>query len=187
MMRPTAALLLALALGGCASSPPVPPAQRDMPLSSSWTLQGRIGIKTDEQSLSGQIHWQHRADSDEVLMTSPLGQGVARIERNAAGVTLEVPNQPARHAPDAELLTREALGYGLPVSGLMWWVQARPSPESPFMVTQDADGRIGQLKQDGWVIDYLQYSTDAPWRPRKLVVTREGLEIRLVVDDWQNE
>jgi outer membrane lipoprotein LolB len=187
MVRPAAALLLALALGGCASSPPVPPEQRDMPLPSSWTLQGRIGIKTDEESLSGQIHWQHRPDSDEVLMTSPLGQGVARIERDAAGVTLEVPNQPARRAADAESLTREALGYGLPVSGLMWWVQARPSPASTFVVSRDADGRIEQLKQDGWVIDYLQYSADAPRRPRKIVVAREGLEIRLVADDWQSE
>ena len=33
-------------------------------------------------------------------------------------VTLEVSNQPPRHAADAESLTREALGYGLPVSGL---------------------------------------------------------------------
>jgi outer membrane lipoprotein LolB len=187
MMRPAAALMLALVLVGCASSPPVPLAQRDIPPPPNWTLQGRIGIKTDEQSLSGQIHWLHRTDRDEVLMTSPLGQGVARIERDADGVTLEVPNQPARHASDAESLTREALGYGLPVSGLAWWVQARPAPGSPFEATHDADGRIEQLKQDGWVIDYLQYSADAPRRPRKLVVAREGLEIRLVADDWQNE
>ncbi len=187
MLRPAAALLLALALGGCASSPPVPPAQRDIPLPSSWTLQGRIGIKTDEESLSGQIHWQHRPDSDEVLLTSPLGQGVARIERNAAGVILEVPNQPARHAPDAESLTREALGYGLPVSGLTWWVQARPAPGSTFETTRDAAGHIEQLRQDGWVIEYLQYSTDAPQHPRKLVLTREGLVIRLVTDEWRSE
>ena len=75
----------------------------------------------------------------------------------------------------------------LPVSGLTWWVQARPAPGSAFEATHDADGRIAQLKQDGWVIDYLQYADDAPRRPRKLVVTREGLEIRLVADDWQSE
>lgn len=183
----TAAALLALVLGGCASVPPAPSIEPESSLSANWTLQGRIGVQSGEQSVSGQIHWQHRATTDEVLMTSPLGQGVARIERNAAGVTLERPNQPARHAADAESLTREALGYGLPVSGLMWWVQARPSPASPFAASRDADGRIEQLKQDGWVIDYLQYSTDVPWRPRKLVVAREGLEIRLVADDWQNE
>jgi len=37
------------------------------------------------------------------------------------------------------------------------------------------------------VIDYLQFAPDAPARPRKLVVAREGLEIRLVADSWQVE
>ena len=115
-----ASLWLALVVGGCAVIPSVPSAQIGNALSANWTLQGRIGIQTGEQSLSGNIRWQHRADTDELLLTSPLGQGVARIERNAEGVILEVPNQPARRAPDAESLTREILGYALPVSGLTW-------------------------------------------------------------------
>ncbi len=182
-----APLWLVLVLSGCAAIPPVPSVPLDHPLSVNWTLQGRIGIQAGEQSLSGNIRWQHRADTDDVLMTSPLGQGVARIERNAGGVVLEVPNQPARHAADAESLTREALGYALPLSGMAWWVQARPDPDRAFEATRDAVGRLAQLKQDGWVIDYLQYAEDMPARPRKLVVAREGLEIRLVADSWQAE
>ncbi|MDP1643875.1 MAG: lipoprotein insertase outer membrane protein LolB [Thiobacillus sp.] len=181
----TVTALLALILGGCASVPSAPRINVESPLQARWTLQGRIGVQAGEQSLSGQIHWQHRAETDEVLMTSPLGQGVARIVRNVEGVMLEVPNQPPRHAPDAESLTREALGYVLPVSGLVWWVQARPDPDNAFEATRDAAGRLTQLRQNGWVIDYLQYAADA--RPRKLVVTREGLEIRLVADSWQAE
>lgn len=187
MMRKTAALALALALGGCASIPPAVPVERHTALAEGWTLQGRIGVQTAEQSLSGHIHWKHRADTDEVLMTSPLGQGVARILRDPEGVTLEVPNQPARRAPDAESLTHAVLGYGLPVSGLAWWVQARPAPDRAFETTRDATGRVAQIKQDGWVIDYLQYADDAPARPRKLLVAREGLEIRLVTDTWKSE
>ncbi len=179
-----ATALLALLLGGCASVPQVVEAPVE---SASWTLQGRIGVQGDEQNLSGHIHWQHHEDRDELLMTSPLGQGVARIVRDAEGMTLEMPNQPARHARDADTLTREALGYVLPVSGLTWWVQARPAPGSAFEATRDAAGRLAQLRQDGWTIDYLQYAAEAPARPRKLTVARKGLEIRLVADSWQNE
>lgn len=185
MRRGRVAALLALVLGGCAAIPPVSPVALELPRQTSWTLQGRIGVQSGERSLSGQIHWQHRAESDEVLMTSPLGQGVARIVRDAEGVALEVPNQPTRRAADAESLTREALGYALPVAGLMWWVQGYPDPGRAFESTRDAGGRIEQLRQNGWVIDYLQYTADA--RPRRLVVTREGLEIRLVADRWQAE
>lgn len=180
-----AALWLALVLGGCASTPELLVPTRALP--ASWTLQGRVGIQTDEQTLSGNIQWQHRSETDEVLLTSPLGQGMARIVRDAEGVTLEVPKQPTRRAPDAESLTREALGYVLPVAGLVWWVQANPEPGSAFEATRDSAGRLTQLRQRGWVIDYPQYSADAPGRPRKLVVTREGLEIRLVADSWQAE
>lgn len=180
-------LVLVLALGGCATDPIVPSTERHAPLADNWLMQGRIGIRTDEQSLSGNIRWQHRADRDEVLMTSPLGQGVARIVRDLGGITLEVPNQAVRHAPDAESLTREVLGYGLPVASLTAWLQARPVPGRVSEVTRDAAGRVSQLRQDGWVIDYLQYADDMSARPRKLVVAREGLEIRLVADTWQGE
>lgn len=186
MVRLVRVVLLAL-MAGCATTPPTIPADALVPLPASWTLQGRIGIQAGEQSLSGSIHWQHRMETDEVLMTSPLGQGVARIVRDADGVLLEVPNQPSRRAPDAESMTHEALGYALPVAGLVWWVQARPDPESTFEATRDGAGRLTQLKQHGWVIDYLQYVTDMPARPRKLAVMREGLEIRLVADSWQVE
>lgn len=186
MRRLTAALMLALALGGCATSPP-PPGGIDAPVPLNWTLAGRLGIQTDEQSLSGHIQWRHDAETDEVLMTSPLGQGVARIVRTAEAVTLEVPNQPARHASDTEELTRAVLGYRLPLSGLSWWVLARPAPGRAYRASYDDAGRLAQLEQDGWVIDYLQYAAAAPLRPRKLVVAREGLQIRLVADRWQNE
>lgn len=187
MTRWIAALWLALSLGGCASTVTVPSAPVDMRLSANWTLQGRIGIQTDMQSVSGALHWQHREQSDELLLTSPLGQGVARIVINAEGAVLEMPNQPVRRAADAESLTRETLGYALPVAGLIWWVQAQPAPDRVFEATRDAVGRLARLKQDGWVIDYLQYAVDAPGRPRKLLVAREGLEIRLVADNWTAE
>lgn len=187
MLRLWMVLALALAAGGCAVTRTAPPAAVGPALSSAWTLQGRIGIQTGEQSLSGAIHWLHRADADELMMTSPLGQGVARIVRSADGVVLDVPDQPLRRAADVESLTREVLGYELPVSGLVWWVQASPAPGRAFEVRRDAAGRITQLRQDGWVIDYLQYTADAPARPRKLSVAREGLEIRLVTDSWLDE
>lgn len=187
MRRFTATALLAMSMGGCASVPPETSIDIESTLPASWALQGRIGVQHGEESMSGQIQWQHRKNTDDLLMTSPLGQGVARIQRDADGVTLEVPNRPARSAPDADSLTRDTLGYVLPVAGLTWWVQARPDPSRAFEARRDTLGRLAQLRQDGWVIDYLQYAADAPQRPRRLAVAREGLEIRLVVDSWQVE
>jgi len=178
-----AAGLLAL-LAGCAALPEVSPTQDEAAGAIVWALQGRIGVQTDAQNLSGNLQWQHHEHADELLLTSPLGQGVARIVRNAAGVTLEMPNQPSRHAPDVEALTRDALGVALPVSGLVWWVRAQAMPDRASEIRRDAQDRPEHIRQDGWVIDYLQYFEDAPAHPKKMVVTRDGLEIRLVVDRW---
>lgn len=180
---------LAVLLSACAT--PGGPVQAPLPSSLSanqpWSLQGRIAIKAGENSQSGQLQWQHRPGSESMLLLSPLGQGVARIVSDGSGVTLEIPNKPARHAPDAESLTREALGVALPLSGLSHWILVRPDPLRPFEQTLDNNGRVAQIRQDGWVIDYPQYMSESDPRPRKLNVARAGLEIRLVIDTWELE
>jgi outer membrane lipoprotein LolB len=149
-----------------------------------WMLEGRIGVQTGAETLSGNLQWQHHERADDLLLTSPLGQGVARIVRNAQGTTLEIPNAPVRHADDLETLTRDALGMPLPVTGLAWWVRAQAIPDRVSEIRRDTLGRPEQIRQDGWVIDYLQYFDDEPMRPKKLLATRDTLKIRLVVDRW---
>ena len=180
---------LAVLLAACAT-PGIPirdTSVSEAALAAPWSLQGRIAVKSDKQNLSGQLQWQHRVTSEELLLSSPLGQGVARIVSDAQGVLLEIPKQPPRRAPDAESLTREALGVALPLSGLSHWIKVRPDPARPFQQTVDATGRVAQIRQDGWVIDYLEYMDAPAYRPRKINVAREGLQIRLVIDVWEAE
>ena len=180
---------LALLLAACATpalripATPIPAATLNAP----WSLQGRIVLKAGKNSLSGQLQWLHRQNREELLLSTPLGQGVARIVSDAEGVLLEVPKQVPKRAADAESLTREALGVALPLSGLSYWIQVRPDPARPSEQTPDATGRIAPIRQDGWVIDYLEYMAEPAYRPRKLNIARDGLEIRLVVDTWETE
>lgn len=180
---------LAVLLAACAT-PGIPIPDKSVAeaaFAAPWSLQGRIAVKSDRQSLSGQLQWQHRATSEELLLSSPLGQGVARIVSDAQGVLLEIPQQPPRRAPDAESLTRGALGVALPLSGLSHWIRLRADPARPSEQTVDAAGRVSQIRQDGWVIDYLEYMDAPAYRPRKINVAREGLQIRLVIDAWETE
>lgn len=168
-----------LLLPACASVPPSgPPAE----IPQAFALQGRVSVQYGEQSLSGQLNWRAELDSDEVLLSSPLGQGVASISRNNHSVILVRPGEPAVTAENVEVLTESELGFRLPLSGLRFWIQAKPDPARPSEVRVNSAGGVEQIAQDGWKIDYLQYSEN---RPRKIHVTREGLEIRLVVDEWQ--
>lgn len=170
---------LLVLLQGCAS---LSPASRPAEILQAFSLQGRVSVKYGEESMSGQLNWQAQAASDEVLLSSPLGQGLASISRDELGVSLTRPGEPAVVAENVEMLTQSELGFRLPLSGLRFWIQARPDPERASEVRFNAAGGVEQIAQDGWRIDYLEFQEN---RPRKIHVSREDLEIRLVIDAWQ--
>jgi outer membrane lipoprotein LolB len=172
------ACLLVL-LQACSSVGPLAPAK---PVAETFVLGGRVSVRAGEETFSGSMAWAATGMGDDVLLSDPLGQGVASLSRSAAGVVLTPAGREPVHAQSAEELTEKVLGFRLPLAGLRYWVQGHPDPGRPFATRRDDGGGVGQLRQDGWVIDYLQYRDQ---RPRKIHVSREELEIRLVIDEWQ--
>jgi len=148
-----------------------------------FELTGRIAVRYNHEGSSGNIAWRHRAQGDELLITSPLGQGVARIERDGEVVSVTTSDRRVYRARDAESLTEQVLGFRVPLAGLADWVRARPAP-GPARETKDASGRLREIRQNGWQIDYLAYG-DAGALPTRLRLTYPGLEIRLAISEWQ--
>ncbi len=131
--------------------------------------------------------WRHAASQQELLLSTPLGQGVAELRGDDQGVELRDSEGHLRRAADAEALVRQALGLTLPLKGLAWWVVGNPRPGVPYQAEPDAEGRLAILKQDGWRIEFSRYAqTAGHFLPGKLVARRaDNLEIRLVVDKWE--
>ena len=177
-LRIFAAAALAL-LAACAELPFLQPTA-----GLQFQLSGRIAVRYDNQGSSGNIAWRHRAAGDEMLITSPLGQGVARIERDGDLVTVTTSDRRVYQAHDAESLTEQALGFRVPLAGLSDWVRARPSP-GPAHEIRDARGRLSELEQDGWRIYYLAYGDGRNPLPARLRLVYPGLELRLAIDEWQ--
>lgn len=150
-----------------------------------FDLAGRIAVKYRDQSSSGNLRWQHRGSSDDMVLLSPLGQTVTQISRNSNGVTLVDQAHKIHRAADAETLTGKLLGWRLPLSGLIYWVVGQPAPSLPYHVERDTQHYPMQLMQDGWQVNYSAWQTvDGQGLPRKIILQREDLEIRLVVDEW---
>ncbi|HYP69067.1 MAG TPA: lipoprotein insertase outer membrane protein LolB [Thiobacillaceae bacterium] len=148
------------------------------------SLSGRVAVHQEEKDFSGLFQWVSRDGVDDILLSDPLGQGVAKIVRTGRETTLQLPDGRTRSAPDADALTEKLLGFSLPLGGMSYWITARPDPGRPHQLTRDGKGRVERIAQDGWKIDYLSY---ADGRPRKLFITRPDLEIKLVVDHWGRE
>jgi len=151
-----------------------------------FELSGRIAARQGAESFSGNVAWRHAGGGDELLITSPLGQGVARIVRDRDGVVLTTAEPREYRAADAESLTEQALGFRLPLAGLADWVRARPTAGSRFSIEKDAAGRVKLLEQSGWKIEYLEYEERLPEPlPSRLRLTYPGIDLRLAISEWK--
>ncbi|MDO8988308.1 MAG: lipoprotein insertase outer membrane protein LolB [Sideroxyarcus sp.] len=176
-------LPLLVLISGCASVPHTVqrPAQADAP----FAFNGRVAVKQGEQRDNAGVRWVHSAAQDEILLLAPLGQTVARIRRDDGEVTLE---SSGKHyaAQDMETLMQEVLGWQLPLSGLRHWVTALPAPEGEFSIERDANGQVSLLRQQGWEIAYSRYAAaTADALPLKLKLSRDGMEVLLLIDEWE--
>jgi outer membrane lipoprotein LolB len=148
-----------------------------------FELSGRIAVRYRDDAGSGNIAWRHGARADEMLLTTPFGQGVARLVRAGDEISLTAQDGREFKAADAESLTEQVLGFRLPLRGLADWVRGRPAP-APAVTQQrqDAAGRLAGFEQSGWRVEYLEYEGALPSRLR---LTFPGLELRLAVTEWK--
>lgn len=175
-MRRGACIAAATLVAACASFEPRPP---DGPL--EFQLTGRLAARYESESFTGNVTWSHAQQGDEMLISTPMGQGVARIVRDARGVVLRTAEPREYRAADAETLTQKVLGFRLPLAGLGDWVRARPSA-GEFQAERTPEGRLQSLQQRGWRIEYLEYEGE---RPRRLRLLYPGVELRFAVSEWK--
>jgi outer membrane lipoprotein LolB len=167
----------AVMIAGCAAIP------REPPPPAGFELAGRVAVRHGAESASARMSWRHAPAFDELLISSPLGQGIAEITRRDGIYTLLTSDGQRVSAPDPEALTEQALGWRLPLAGLPDWVRGRPQPGHAADARYGDDRRATLLRQLGWTIEYLAYD-EVTGLPSRLRLTREDLDIRLAIDSW---
>lgn len=182
----TLALLGSLLLGGCATPALRLPATSEIQTTpASFQLNGRIGVRHDDQGFSGNLSWRHNADEDEIQLRSPLGQTVALIQRKAGSVTLDS-SEGHYTAQSAAELTEQVLGWRLPLDGMQYWVLGRPTPDDAAEIERDGNMRVSRLRQQEWNIQYRDYRMEGNYvLPSRIVLRNNTLELKLIVDSWE--
>lgn len=152
-----------------------------------FSLQGRIGVQTEGKGFSGGLYWQHRAPDDDIALYSPLGGQIASIKKTTGQITLQDANGNSVSANNAETLTQTALGWQLPLTGLVDWSLGRPSAGPIQSSTWDEQGLLTTLSQDGWKIEYQDYSEQKGYLlPGKIILKSEKVNLKLLVESWVN-
>lgn len=172
-------VLLSLALfllGACAQL------ETRVPDDVQFDLAGRLAVRYGDEGFSGNLAWRHARSADELLITSSLGAGVARLVRDGETIVLSTAEPKEYRGSDAEALTEQVLGFRLPVAGLSDWVRGRPSGGTVARTEYGDDGRLRSLEQAGWRVDYLEYAGRLPARMR---LAYPGLELRLAISQWK--
>jgi outer membrane lipoprotein LolB len=153
----------------------------------AFVLNGRIAVKHDDERSSASVRWTHHIAQDEILLLAPFGQTMARIYRDAQGAELDASGKHYT-APDAEELSQQVLGWHLPLAGLQYWVLALPTPGNNASVERDESGQVSVMHQDGWEIRYTRYvALAADSLPSRMSLQRGGMEIQLLIDEWETQ
>jgi outer membrane lipoprotein LolB len=184
-------LLVAFAVAGCRTATVGPvvdwPAEKKARQElASWELSGRAAVATAGDGWSAGIRWSQDGASSELNLTGALGIGGVRVRSDGQAFTIDTSKGEHIEAPDAgEALTR-TLGVDLPVHNLRFWLLGVPAPQTEAVETFDAQGRLQQLEQDGWVGTFDRYALqDGRWLPGRVQIRQGDNRIRVIVSQWQ--
>jgi outer membrane lipoprotein LolB len=178
-------IVLTLLVTACTTAPPrsaLPVAE----LPETWLAQGRLAVKSGDEAWHGTFAWHQAPTLLRIELAGPLGQGSVRLHEDPDGARLELGTEQVIHGVDSGALLREQLGWAMPVQGLRYWISGQPDPDRPATVERDEAGRVTGLAQDGWQVTCNRYlEVEGGLLPHRVVLEREELRVRLVIDRWQ--
>ena len=139
------AISCALLAAGCASP-------RMIPVDDKAYWSGRMAIqvlKDPPESLSAGFELQGSALAGEMVLLSPIGTTLARLEWTPQGARLAQGQQQV-DSPSLQRLGARLTGTELPITALFEWLAGRPADAPGWQVdlSAHAQGRISAVRRE---------------------------------------
>ena len=171
------------ALSGCQqfTQPQIPAESPSASEQNNFNLQGKIGVRTPQQSGSAFFTWQQQQQEFDIELSGILGVGKTQITGKPGAVSLNSAKTGLIQAATPEELLEQATGWQAPITHLINWVQARPATLHA-QINKDPANRPQQIIEDGWQVDFSY--NDTAQLPNKLVLKQElesGKENRITM------
>lgn len=162
-----------------------PMRERVMGALDVWSLKGRIGIRTPDDSSSGSLFWTQDRRQFDAQIDGPLGIGGVLLTGNPDEVTLSGSRIETRTVNDPGNELYRQTGLRVPIEGLRYWLLGVPIPGAPSDVSMGSNGLPASIEQAGWTISYKEYRR---WSlnelPRRIIAEYGDTRLTIVVRDW---
>lgn len=156
--------LVLLLLSSCATTASFQPVHPKA--SQHWRAQGKISMREDAKAETASLDWQQNAQQYRIRIFGPLGLGAVELNGNPQGVELIDSRGQLHQAASAEMLSKQILGYSLPVQDLVYWLKG-----------------VKTKHYYGWTVQYLSYHQDG--MPKLMTASRSHIYLRIFIDKWQ--
>lgn len=151
-----------------------------------WQVNGKIAVRTSKDSGSATVNWSERDGSYRIYLAGPLGSHGLQLNGEPGRVALETSEGKRLTANTAEQLLAQNWGFDLPVSYIKYWVRGIPVPGIAKTTQFDSQGRLSDLVQDGWRVQYQRYTHKGNFDlPAKLSINSDRLDVKIIIYDWK--
>jgi outer membrane lipoprotein LolB len=162
---------IALLVAACATVPPQPlPQLTQVP--QAFEIAGRIAVRDGQRSDIAKLRWtRKRGGFDEWVISSPIGNEVARIEAGPGGATLVAAGSDSSLTTSFAAVTERYLGVALDPGMLAGWIHGGSTSDAPggWKVTLDETQHAG-------AVDIA----------RRVTASRGDMVVRFVIDEYRS-
>lgn len=163
-----------------------------------WTIQAKLGIKSEDDSGSVTLNWQQREEHYDIQISGPLGQGNAKLSGNNQFIRIEQPGKDTIYSNNPRELIEQTFGWDLPLQHLPYWIRGAQNPNTKTgtnskQIDQDAlaitknnkQGLLSGLSQFGWELEYSRYKLQQQRiAPHKIRAKKSGTTLTLIIKQW---
>ena len=158
-------------------------AQPNLPQQNSWqaaeqvqdfSADGRLAVKVEGKGSYANFDWTYQNAVQTIDVNTPLGNTVGQLCQDSEGVLAVDSKGKVYQAETAEELSRQLLGFALPVQYLHIWADGKRVANAPYKILPD--GRLEQFDST------ISRTLNSSGQPNTLPLENAKFNIRLVFD-----
>jgi len=181
-------LAFSVFISACSTTPmgPATPPPTSVGAITKWETSGRVGIRTQDDAVSGNFNWQKDPKTFALNIVGPFGQGATKLNKDQHGIVTLAYEDVVITGNDPAILLQQELGWEFPVEQVSYWIRGLADPRSMSRITKDTDNKLpSKIEQDGWLVTYNSFTkVDGLSLPKKMQVSNPPFKVNLIINQW---